>query len=211
MRKFFALILILALTPCTCLAWGKKDKPDTEGKGYMGTLPDVSKSFGTNDPAQAKPMFEPTETFHSENDIKPAPRDNPAFVNIILKTDKTSPYLNDINDMIPLLEKMLDSIETKENIQKFVAKTYFFNRNCDYLRDKYTNKPEESYISFRKLMELSLHTQAVTTLRVEAEKYNPYLAYGGAGYIYNVQNIDEQLEYLKAEIEQTIVVLKDAN
>ena len=43
----------------------------------------------------------------------------------------------------------------------------------------------------------------------EAEKYKPYLAYTGAGYLYNENVIDQQLDYLKTEIEETIVVLKD--
>ena len=60
-------------------------------------------------------------------------------------------------------------------------------------------------------MELNLHAQSVSLLRAEAEKYNPYLAYSGAGYIYNNNNILQQLEYLKTELEETIVVLKDAH
>ena len=60
-------------------------------------------------------------------------------------------------------------------------------------------------------MEVSLHSQSVSLLRSEAEKYNPYLAYSGAGNIYNSNNIDQQLEYLKYEIEQAIIVLKEAN
>ena len=60
-------------------------------------------------------------------------------------------------------------------------------------------------------MELSLHASTVSQLRSEAERYSPYLAYTGAGKIYNANNINEQLEYLKAEIEQTIAILKDAN
>ena len=48
-------------------------------------------------------------------------------------------------------------------------------------------------------------------LRNEAEKYNPYMAYGSDGYIYNPNNIQEQLGYLKSEIEQTILILKESN
>jgi len=212
MRKLLALILILMLTPASCFAFfGKKQTVDTEGKGYMGTLPDVTKTFATSEPSNAKPVFEETKNFHSTKEIKPAPRENPAFVNIILKSDKTSPYLNDINEVIPMLEKIYDSIEARDNVQKFVARVYFFNKNAEYLRDKYNNKPESSYVSYKKLMEVSLHAQSVSLLRSEAEKYNPYLAYSGAGYVYNPQNIDQQLEYLKYEIEQAIIVLKEAN
>lgn len=214
MRKLAVLFLVILLSVSPCLAWGRKSNAatgDLEGKGYVGSLPDISKSFATSEPSTAKPIIEETKKFNSANEIKPVPRDNPAFVNIILKTDKTSPYLNDINEIIPMLEKIYDAIENKENVQRFTAKVYFLNKNCDYLRDKYANKPESSYISFQKLMEVSLHSQSVSLLRSEAEKYNPYLAYSGAGNIYNSNNIDQQLEYLKYEIEQAIIVLKEAN
>lgn len=213
MRKLLILSLTVILTVSPCFAWGKKkdNSASQEGKGYVGTLPDVSKNFATTEPKDAKPIFEESKQFNSANEIKPIPRDNPAFVNIILKTDKTSQYLNDINEIIPMLEKIYDAIENKDNVQRFVAKVYFLNKNCDYLREKYSDKPESNYISFLKLMEVNMHCQSISLLRAEAEKYNPYLAYTGAGYIYNSNNIDQQLEYLKAELEQAIIVLKEAN
>lgn len=213
MRKLLVLSLAIILTICPCFAWGKKKDTNAadESKGYVGTLPNVSKNFTPSEEKEAKPIFEESKNFNSANEIKPIPRDNPAFVNIILKSDKTSQYLNDINEIIPMLEKIYDAIENKDNVQRFVAKVYFLNKNCDYLRDKYANKPESSYISFQKLMEVNMHCKSVSLLRSEAEKYNPYLAYSGAGYIYNSNNIEQQLEYLMAEIEQAIVILKEVD
>lgn len=209
MKKLYIILFILAFTPSYCFA--AKSMGNFEGQGYVGTLPDVTKSFHSTEPAEAPPVFDKTEKFHSVNELKPLPRDNPAFVNIILKQDKTSPYLNDINEFIAILEKIYDSIENQEDVQKFAARVYFFTKNADYFRDKYLDKPESSYISFARIMELSLHASTVSQLRSEAERYSPYLAYTGAGKIYNSNNINEQLEYLKAEIENTIEVLKDAN
>jgi hypothetical protein len=60
-------------------------------------------------------------------------------------------------------------------------------------------------------MELSMHARSIALLRTEAEKYNPYLAYGSAGYIYNPNNLREQLDYLKDEIRQTILILRESN
>lgn len=179
--------------------------------GYVGTLPDVTKSFEQSEPKTTKPVIEHVENFHSASQIKPAPRDNPSFVNIILKQDKTTQYVTDINEFIPMLEKIYDSIESKENVQLFNAKIYFFNKNADYFRSKYAEKPEGEYISFKKLMEVSTHAKSIALLRAEAEKYNPYLAYGGAGYIYDPNNINEQLDYLKTEVERIIMLLKEVN
>ncbi len=181
-----------------------------DGKGYMGKLPELSRQFVPVEDGVAKPVYESTEDFHSANQVKPVPRDNPAFVNIILKTDKTSPYLNDINDIVPLLEKIYSSIENNEDVQRFNAGVFFFNRTAEHLRDKYDQKPESNFASYRKILELSTHAQTVALLRSEALKYNPYLAYGGAGAIYNKDNINQQIEYLKFGIEQTIVAIKEA-
>ena len=211
MKKLWILCLIFSLTQTSVFAFGYKNQELYENQGYVGSLPDVTKSFHASEPVQVKPAFEKTKKFNSENELKPVPRDNPAFVNIILKQDKSSPYLNDINEFIAMLEKIYDSIEANENVQLFASRVYFFTKNADYFRDKYSGKPESSYISFQRLMELSLHANTVTQLRSEAEKYSPYLAYTGAGQIYNENNINEQLQYLKDEIEQTIVILKEAN
>lgn len=211
MKKLWITVLILSLTPLATPAFTYKNQDIFENQGYVGTLPDVTKSFHTSEPSQVKPTFEKTKKFNSDNDIKPVPRDNPAFVNIILKQDKSSPYLNDVNEFIAMLEKIYDSIEDNENIQLFASRVYFFTKNADFFRDKYEGKPESSYISFQKIMDVSLHANTVSQLRSEAEKYSPYLAYTGAGQIYNENNINEQLEYLKNEIEETIVILKETN
>lgn len=209
MKKFFLTVLIVFINANISLA---AKTPNTyEGMGYVGTLPDVTKSFTTAEPEKTSPTFEQVKNFHSSNAIKPAPTENPAFVNIILKTDKSSPYINDLREFVPMLEKIYDSIEDKENVQRFAAKVYFLSKHADYFRDKYANLPEENYISFKKVMDISLHAQAISQLRTEGVKFTPYLAYEGAGHIYNANNIDEQLDFLRMEIEQAIIVIKDAN
>ena len=152
MKKIFAIIFILLLANPICYA---KAKANYDGMGYVGTLPDVTKSFAATEPKATKPIVEQVESFHSKDQVKPIPRDNPAFVNIILKKDKTSQYVNDINEFIPMLEKIYDSIENKENVQLFNARVYFFTKNAEHLRSKYLEKPEENYISFKKLIQVS--------------------------------------------------------
>lgn len=211
MKKSLILILALILSSGNAFAFfGKNAIDENEGKGYLGTLPNVTKQYQTSEPAQGTPIFDKTQQFHSVNELKPIPREDPSFVNIILKPDKTSQYINDLNDFILMLEKIYDSIESREDVQKFAAKVYFFNKNADYFRDKYANKPESYFESYQKLLELSLRANTISRLRTEAEKYKPYLAYSGAGKIYNAENIDMQLEYLKNEIETAIVILKEA-
>lgn len=224
MKKVLVLCLAITLSSTSCFAWGfwNKDKNtnknnasqteveiENTGSGYKGTLPDLTKGFKTSEPKNTKPMYQETKEFNSANEIKPVPRDNPAFINIIVKPGKISPYVHDMNDLLPQLENLLICIEKNYDVQKFNAKVYFFNKTVEYLQEKYNDTPESNFISFRKLLELSSHTKSIATLRAEAEKYRPYLAYTGAGYLYNDNVINQQLEYLKTEIEETIVLIKE--
>lgn len=179
--------------------------------GYVGELPDVTQSFQTSRPAVAKPKFEAKNGFDHPSELKPVPRDNPAFVNIILKKDKTSQYVNDINQLLPIMEKLITQIEEKENLQRFAATAHYFNNHVSYIRSKYEHQSEGSYLSFKKLMEVNLQTQTVTTLRSESQAYNKYLAYSDLGYIYNPNNVEQQLEYLLVELKQTVIILKEVN
>ena len=127
MRKLILLILVFILS----LPSYAKKTADYEGMGYVGTLPDVTRNFSPSEPKSTKPIIEQIDNFNSINYVKPIPRDNPTFVNIILKKDKTSQYINDINEIIPMLEKIHTSIEENENVQLFNAKVYFFNKSVD--------------------------------------------------------------------------------
>lgn len=213
--KFFTFSLIL-LFFCTTNCYAKEKLP-VEGKGYIGTLPVLTRNYVPKGEENGKKENSsqvnsiPSKDFNSENEIKPAPTQDPTFVNIILKTDKTSKYANDLNELIPILENIYDLIDDKQSAQLFNAKVYYFNKSADYFKEKYANKPEENFISYRKIMELSTHAKSIAVLRTEAYKYNPYLAYGTEGYIYNPNNIDQQLEYLKTEIQQAIVLFRDLN
>lgn len=216
MRKYglFLIILSCIFIQSDVLALGKAKLP-VEGKGYVGTLPELTRNYGSNSeatdntPASVSPI--PSKDFNSEKEIKPAPIEDPSFVNIILKTDKTSKYANDLNELIPILEEIYDMIEENKNVQIFNAKVYYFNQSVDYFRDKYANKPEGQFISYKRLLELNTHTRSIALLRSEAEKYNPYLSYGSEGYIYNPNNIREQMGYLKKEIRETILLLRESN
>lgn len=204
--KKLSLVLLILFLACQSAFAGKPlvDK----SKGYVGDLPELGKQYQESEPAKTKPQYEATKDFNSANQVKPTPRDNPAFINIIYKADKNTQYINDINELLPTLEKIYDSIENEEDVQRFVATTYFFNKTIEYLREKYQDKPEFYFVSFQKILETDLHVQTVANLRVEAVRNTPYMAYGADGKIYNSVNIDEQLSYLQKEIEETIAAIK---
>lgn len=214
MKRLAAIIFILCFTANGCFGafFKKEDKPNIDtSNGYVGKLPNLNTEYKPSDTGISTPIFDKTKDFHSENAIKPIPRDDPAFVNIILKKDKTSPYVNDLQEFIEVLEQIYDSIEDNENVQYFNSRVYYLNINTDYFKEKYEDKPESNYISYKQLIKVSNEAKEVARIRAEAEKYKRYLAYSNSGSEYKKNNIDVQLFNLKLSVEKTINILKDTH
>ncbi len=212
MKKLVSLLIILSFAlPSQAFFWNKKNKTlekELQGKGYAGTLPKIEDANEKSKTKVAEPIFEPQQ-FDNPSELKPVPKDNPAFIDIIQKKDKTSQYLNDANNIIPMLEKVYDCIDDNESLQLFVSKANVLTVNIDYLLQKYEGKPESYYESFRKLIEVNTYLKTVMTLRKEAAQYQRYLAYTESGSIYSPANIEQQLDYLKEEINSAILLLKE--
>ena len=212
MKKLVALLIILSFAlPSHAFFWHKKDKnleKELQGKGYAGDLPNIEEPAAKSKVKVAEPLFEPQQ-FDNPSELKPVPRDNPAFIDIIQKQDKTSQYVNDVNNIIPMLEKLHDCIDENESLQLFVSKANLLTSNIDWLISKYDGKPESFYESYKKLAEVNRYTKTLITLRREAVQYQRYLAYSESGSIYNPENIEQQLDYLKAEINSAILLLRE--
>ena len=110
-----------------------------------------------------------------------------------------------------MLEKLYDCIDENESLQLFISKANLLTSNVDYLIQKYDGKPESYYESFIKLVEVNRYTKSIMTLRREAVQYQRFLAYSESGSIYNPTNIEQQLDYLKEEINSAILLLREEN
>ena len=212
MKKIILLILILNITmPTYAWFWDKKDKvleTELQGKGYAGTLPKLNKSIKPKENKAATPIYESQKTFGDPSDLKPVPKDNPAFINIISKKDNTSEYIKDSIEIIPMLENLADTIEDDLSLQLFITRANILTMNIDYLTEKYKGQPESYYESFKKLLEINRSAKTLVQLRQEAVTYQRYLAYQASGSIYNPENINQQLQYLLEEINTAVIMLK---
>ena len=212
MKKIvLCLILMSFALPSHAWFWEKKDKAleaELQGKGYAGTLPELNKNLQPKQKKVSTPIFESQEGFNNPSDLKPVPKDNPSFINIISKKEKTSSYVIDANEIIPLIEKLADAIEEDANVQLFVTRANVLSMNLDHLRGKYNGQPESYYESFKKLMEINQSVKTLAQLRREAVTYQRYLAYQSTGSIYNPENINQQLQYLLEELNTAVILLK---
>ena len=213
MKKFLICLLLLLITlPSNAAFWNKKNKAleqELQGKGYVGNLPDIGEKIERSKTKVTTPVFEAQEGFNNPAELKPVPKDNPAFINIIQKKDKTSQFVNDVNEVIPMLEKLVDCIEDNESLQLFITKANLLTLNIDNMAEKYSGKPESYYESFRKLQEVNRYVKSISLLRKEAVTYQRYLAYSESGSIYNPENINQQLQYLLEELNTAILLLRE--
>ena len=213
MKKFLICLLLLSITlPSNAAFWNKKNKAleqELQGKGYAGNLPDIGEKIERSKTKVTTPVFEAQEGFDNPADLKPVPKDNPAFINIIQKKDKTSQFVQDANEVIPMLEKLVDCIEDNESLQLFITKANLLTLNIDNMAEKYAGKPESYYESFRKLQEVNRYVKSISLLRKEAVTYQRYLAYSESGSIYNPENINQQLQYLLEELNTAILLLRE--
>jgi hypothetical protein len=212
MKKIISLFIVLSFAlPSQAWFWDKKDKAleaELQGKGYAGTLPNLNKKHQIKEQKVVTPIFESQKGFDDPSDLKPVPRDNPAFIDIISKKNKVSQYVVDANDLIPIIERLADSIEENANVQLFVTRANVLSMNLEYLERKYEGQPESYYESFKKLMEINGYVKSIAQLRKEAVTYQRYLAYQASGSIYNPENINQQLQYLLDELNSVVVMLK---
>ena len=213
MKKIIICLMVLSFAlPSQAFFWKKKDpqlEKELQGKGYAGTLPNLGDKIERSKTKVTTPIFESQEGFNNPADLKPVPKDNPAFINIIQKKDKTSQYVNDANEIIPMLEKLADCIDDNESLQLFITKANLLTLNIDNLAQKYDGKPESYFESFRKLQEVNRYVKSISTLRREAVTYQRYLAYSSSGSVYNPENIQQQLQYLLEEINSAILLLRE--
>ena len=122
MKKFVLFfIMINIINPSYAWFWDRKDKAldaELQGKGYAGTLPSLNLDLKPSEKKVVTPIFEVKKDFSDPKDLKPVPKNNPAFIDIITKKDKSSPYLTDIDEIIPIIEKLVSVIEEDEEVPK---------------------------------------------------------------------------------------------
>lgn len=214
MKRFLILLFVISFAlPSQAFFWHPKDKNlelENQGKGYAGTLPDLNSKFQKKEQRVSTPIFESEKSFDDPSKLKPVPKDNPAFVDIIQKKDKTSEYIKDANEIIPMMEKLVDCIEENGSVQLFVTRANVLTMNIDHLAVKYDGQPESFYESFKKTLEVNRYVKSIAELRKEAMIYQRYLAYQASGSIYNPENINQQLEYLLQELNSAILLLRES-
>lgn len=185
----------------------------TAGAGYVGTLPDIEAEFSYLKKEHSEKSMAPfsVEELDKQNEakLKPIPRDNDNYVDIIIKKDKTTKYLKDVNSIIIILEKLRKCLNTNQDIQMFNAIVSNLIDNVEYVKQEYKDKPESNYLSYSRLISISSQARDAATFRTQGLASQKYLPYTSTNNIYTKENLDEKLEKLLVNVNETIFILKN--
>ena len=214
MKKLIAIILlsVIFLPSQQALAFGKKKKKTTNDKGYYGRLPNINGEFGEERKSKEtqSPVILNEDSFNiNSKDMKEAPLNNTQYIDVIVKKGTTSDFVNDINELVPILQKLRACIEQEMDIQKFNAIVSNYIDNVAYIQNKYKNKPELYYASFERAADTAKYLKKVAITRTEAQTYNKYLGYYEVDGVYSPENIKRLLEGSLTEIEDTLTAIKE--
>ena len=185
----------------------------TIGAGYNGTLPDIESEFIHLQKQHSENASTPytIEELDKQNEekLKPIPRDNDSYVDIIIKKESSSQYLNDVNDVIVILEKLRKCINTDNDIQKFNAIVSNLIDNVEYIKTEYKDKPESNYISYNRLIQMSYIARDVANFRTQELINEKYIPYTSTNNTYTNENYNSKMDNLFTFLNDTIFILKN--
>ena len=201
MKKFFIVVALLIVVVLTT------------GAGYVGTLPNIEAEFNhlkkqSSEKSMAPYTVEQLDKINEER-LKPIPREDDAYVDIIIKKDKTTKYLKDVNHVIIILEKLRKCLNTNQDIQKFNAIVANLIDNVEYIRLEYKDKPESNYLSYNRLLVISQNSREVANFRTQGYANQKYMPYTSQNNIYTKEALDSKLQTLLNEVNETIFILKN--
>ena len=214
MKKIITILLLFIIFIPTqqAFAFGKKKKEHANDKGYYGKLPNIKGEFGEErkNKETKSPIILDENSFNvNSKEMKPAPLDNTQYIDVIVKKGTTSEFVNDINELVPILQKLRACVEQEKDIQKFNAIVSNYIDNVAYIENKYKNKPEMYYASYERISDTSKYLRKVAITRTEAQTYAKYLGYHEVNGAYSPDNIKRLLESTLTEIEDTLNVIKE--
>jgi hypothetical protein len=205
-KKFLTLFLILFLAAVLCAP--ADAKLPRRGDGYVGTLPDISRFF----------QYKKTDTTHPEGEIVigpvlkdfllDAPLFDDVFLDVIIKKDPNSRYVNDLQPIIRALQKVKRSVERNEDIQRFNATVNVLDLHVSKLQRDYGNKDEGQSESFIELMDVNYRAKLVGNLRFDANYYSRYMAV--LEFDYTKEGLEYHGQLLAEEIDRVIDILRQA-
>ena len=179
-------------------------------QGYYGTLPDINADFKYKKqqaPSNRKIEMEIPQEELDEQNLKKAPFDDSLFLDMVIKKEPDSEYLNDVQKIKFALNNLKKCIEQKGDIQRFNACVNGLELYVQNLKRKYENKSESLKESYIDLLNTNYYAKLLGNLKYDANYYSRYVPTQDGKYSEN--NIMLEEEKLLNRVNKTIFLLNN--
>lgn len=155
-------------------------------RGYYGELPDIEDDFNykkqssRSSPNSDLIMSDTQE--RKEEDFKEAPFDDALFLDVLVKQEKSSNYVNDLQRIKYALNNLKDCIEKNEDIQRFNACVNLLDLYTKNLKTKYQNKFEAQKESYFEILSANYYAKELGNLKYDADYYSKYIPVNDGKY-----------------------------
>ncbi|MBR2068120.1 MAG: hypothetical protein IJ877_00010 [Candidatus Gastranaerophilales bacterium] len=177
-------------------------------QGYYGTLPDIGQDFKYKQQTSSTPTqpdaYIPDEKIQDEN-LKPAPFDDTLFLDVIVKKEKSSNYVNDIQKTKFALNNLKKCIEEKGDIQRFNGCVNMVDLYSQNLQKKYENKSDALRESYVDILNTNYYAKVLGNLLYDANYYARYVPTQQGKY--SKENIEAQKQDLLKRINKTLFLI----
>ncbi len=189
----------------------KKKKPatDVQTKGYYGTLPNINGDFEyKRERSETLPQKQYSEKDLKDGLLLDAPLNDPLFLDVIIKKEKTSNYVNDLMKIKETLEKLKDCINNNSSIQFFNANVNVLDLQTTNLEKKYQYTQYAQTNSYYAIRHVNYSAKILGNLKFDANFYSRYMPVQDS--VYAPSNLKQQSEALLDEINKTIFEIGNA-
>ena len=180
-------------------------------QGYYGTLPNIEEDFQYKKQSKQTSseinMKIPQEGEIEEENLKKAPFDDSLFLDMVIKKEPTSQYLNDIQKIKFALNNLKTCIEEQGNIQRFNASVNMLELYCQNLKKKYENKSESLKESYIDVLNTNYYAKLLGNLKYDANYYARYIPTDQGKY--SKDNIAQEEEKLLNRVNKTLFLLNN--
>lgn len=181
-------------------------------KGYYGTLPDINEDFRYKKqtaPSIPKVDIQTTDEQNelNEENFKKAPFDDSLFLDMVIKKEPNSEYVNDIQKIKFALNNLKKCIEENGEIQRFNACVNHLELYVQNLIKKYENKSESLKESYIDLLSTNYHAKILGNLKYDANYYERFVPVQEGQY--SKENISLEEQKLLNRINKTIFLLNN--
>ncbi len=187
----------------------KKDQDDETKKGYWGQLPDINKEFNYKRQDKVSrnqdELKVPNEEELCDENLKKAPYDDTLFLDVIVKKEKASNYLNDIQKIKFALSNLKKCIEENGDIQRFNACVNVVDLYSKNLKLKYQDKSESLKESYVDILTTNYHAKVLGNLLYDSNYYARYVPTMQDKY--SEQNINNEKQKLLVRLNKTLFLI----